>query len=189
MSDHLVLFVDRLIRPAAVQSAAPESSEVVSGPVGGGANDGPGPNAAGPSNSAVTEEKKQLEEEDEDEDEGLGEEEPLIQTAECRICQEEDSIKDLETPCACSGSLKVYLYDYTQRKIFNFVLINGFLFFPFWVDATKICVIRVIYPMKCSRVNLILNLRDLVYKVGIFLIFFSLLVIMENTLYRLSSQN
>uniref|UniRef100_A0A2P2L6H6 Membrane associated ring finger 1 8 n=1 Tax=Rhizophora mucronata TaxID=61149 RepID=A0A2P2L6H6_RHIMU len=35
-----------------------------------------------------------------------GEDEPLIQTVECRICQEEDSIKNLETPCACSGSLK-----------------------------------------------------------------------------------
>ena len=106
MSDHLVLFVDRLIRPGAAQSAASESSEVVPGPVDGGdgANDEPGPNAAGPSSSASTEEKQQLEE-----DEGLGEEEPLIQTAECRICQEEDSLKDLETPCACSGSLKVYI--------------------------------------------------------------------------------
>ncbi|PON33457.1 Zinc finger, RING-CH-type [Parasponia andersonii] len=110
MSDHLVLFVDRLIRPGAVQSAASESSEVVSGPVGGGdgggagAKDGPGLNAAGPSSSATGE--KQLEE-----DEGLDEEEPLIQTAECRICQEEDSLKDLETPCACSGSLK-----YAHRK-------------------------------------------------------------------------
>lgn len=36
------------------------------------------------------------------------EEEPLIQAAECRICQEEDSVKNLEKPCACSGSLKVY---------------------------------------------------------------------------------
>ncbi|KAD4385313.1 hypothetical protein E3N88_25481 [Mikania micrantha] len=35
-----------------------------------------------------------------------GEEEPLIQSIECRICQEEDSIKNLEVPCACSGSLK-----------------------------------------------------------------------------------
>lgn len=35
------------------------------------------------------------------------EEEPLIQVVECRICQEEDHIKNLETPCACSGSLKV----------------------------------------------------------------------------------
>ncbi|XP_062116524.1 uncharacterized protein LOC133830554 [Humulus lupulus] len=34
------------------------------------------------------------------------EEEPLIQTAECRICQEEDTLTNLEVPCACSGSLK-----------------------------------------------------------------------------------
>eukprot|EP00249_Psilotum_nudum_P033765 c51517_g1_i1 orf=58-414(+) len=26
--------------------------------------------------------------------------------AECRICQEEEEIASLETPCACSGSLK-----------------------------------------------------------------------------------
>lgn len=109
MSDHLVVFVDRLIRPVAVQSAA-ESSEIAgSGLVGGVADGGPvaapvpAPNAAGPGpSSSATGEK---------EDEGLGEEEPLIQTAECRICQEEDSLKDLETPCACSGSLK-----YAHRK-------------------------------------------------------------------------
>ena len=34
------------------------------------------------------------------------EEEPLLQLVECRICQEEDSIKNLESPCACTGSLK-----------------------------------------------------------------------------------
>ncbi|KAL0408696.1 UNVERIFIED_CONTAM: hypothetical protein Sradi_1804000 [Sesamum radiatum] len=28
---------------------------------------------------------------------------------ECRICQEEDSLKNLESPCACSGSLKLFL--------------------------------------------------------------------------------
>ncbi|KAG8051521.1 hypothetical protein GUJ93_ZPchr0001g32632 [Zizania palustris] len=38
--------------------------------------------------------------------EGGGEDEPLIQAAECRICQDEDSVKNLEQPCACSGSLK-----------------------------------------------------------------------------------
>jgi len=43
-----------------------------------------------------------------DEEVGGGEEEPLIQAAECRICQEEDSVKNLEKPCACSGSLKVW---------------------------------------------------------------------------------
>ncbi|CAN8264650.1 unnamed protein product [Cochlearia groenlandica] len=39
------------------------------------------------------------------------EEEPLIQSAECRICQDEDSVKNLESPCTCSGSLK-----YAHRK-------------------------------------------------------------------------
>lgn len=37
----------------------------------------------------------------------MDEAEPLLQTAECRICQEEDRVMNLETPCACSGSLKV----------------------------------------------------------------------------------
>ncbi|KVH97747.1 Protein of unknown function DUF3675 [Cynara cardunculus var. scolymus] len=39
------------------------------------------------------------------------EEAPLLTIAECRICQEEDSIDKLETPCACNGSLK-----YAHRK-------------------------------------------------------------------------
>ncbi|XP_051146136.1 uncharacterized protein LOC127261781 isoform X2 [Andrographis paniculata] len=36
---------------------------------------------------------------------------PLIGMGECRICQEEDSISNLESPCACMGSLK-----YAHRK-------------------------------------------------------------------------
>ncbi|XP_071703403.1 uncharacterized protein [Rutidosis leptorrhynchoides] len=39
------------------------------------------------------------------------EEAPLLNMAECRICQEEDSIDALETPCSCNGSLK-----YAHRK-------------------------------------------------------------------------
>ena len=31
----------------------------------------------------------------------------LAGMVECRICQEEDLAKNLESPCACSGSLKV----------------------------------------------------------------------------------
>ncbi|XP_042458420.1 uncharacterized protein LOC122042384 [Zingiber officinale] len=34
------------------------------------------------------------------------EEEPLIQSVDCRICQEEDHVENLEVPCACNGSLK-----------------------------------------------------------------------------------
>lgn len=30
--------------------------------------------------------------------------------SECRICQEEDEDEDLESPCACSGTLKVLFF-------------------------------------------------------------------------------
>ncbi|KAF7806196.1 RING/FYVE/PHD zinc finger superfamily protein isoform 3 [Senna tora] len=33
-------------------------------------------------------------------------EEHLSQTVECRICQEEDNLNNLDIPCACSGTLK-----------------------------------------------------------------------------------
>nr|CAB3447002.1 unnamed protein product [Digitaria exilis] len=39
---------------------------------------------------------------------GKEEAEALIGMVECRICQEEDLAKNLESPCACSGSLKSY---------------------------------------------------------------------------------
>jgi hypothetical protein len=38
---------------------------------------------------------------------GKEEDDPLIGMVECRICQDEDLAKNLESPCACSGSLKV----------------------------------------------------------------------------------
>nr|GEW03600.1 RING/FYVE/PHD zinc finger superfamily protein [Tanacetum cinerariifolium] len=44
-----------------------------------------------------------------------GEDDPLIQSIECRICQEEDSIKNLEVPCACNGSLKFAHRNCVQR--------------------------------------------------------------------------
>ncbi|CAM8885729.1 unnamed protein product [Rhodiola kirilowii] len=52
---------------------------------------------------------------DEVEEEMVGEDEPLIQVVECRICQEEDQIGKLETPCACSGSLKYAHRQCVQR--------------------------------------------------------------------------
>lgn len=90
MSDHLVLYVDRLARPASEQ---PEQEAEVAGPL------------VGSSGLSATDARVV-------EDEGSSSEgEPLIKTAECRICQEEDSIVNLEMPCACSGSLK-----YAHRK-------------------------------------------------------------------------
>lgn len=58
----------------------------------------------------------------EDEDEEDQENEPLIASAECRICQDECPIKTLESPCACSGSLKVLSF------IFSFSLLYMFFF-------------------------------------------------------------
>ena len=98
MSDHLVLYVDRLVRPVVpveplAQHPAQPSPEPEP-PADAAAAE------AGPSGTAPAAE--------EEGEEGGGEEEPLLQMAECRICQEEDSLNTLETPCACSGSLKVH---------------------------------------------------------------------------------
>ncbi|KAM1498075.1 hypothetical protein ACFX10_020962 [Malus domestica] len=92
MSDHLVLYVDRLLRPMAAQPPSQPAAEA--GYVPEPAGPEPERDAAGPSSSSSAEEDEQL-----------------IQTAECRICQDEDSISNLESPCACCGSLK-----YAHRK-------------------------------------------------------------------------
>ncbi|XP_066321911.1 uncharacterized protein [Miscanthus floridulus] len=46
---------------------------------------------------------------------GKEETEALIGMVECRICQEEDLAKNLESPCACSGSLKYAHRECVQR--------------------------------------------------------------------------
>ncbi|CAL5188749.1 unnamed protein product [Lathyrus oleraceus] len=100
MSDHLVLFVDQLARPVPVdpvEQPAQLPSEPSPSPVAADAD------AASGSSGSVS----PVDQEGDD----RGEEEPLIQTVECRICQEEDSVSNLETPCACRGSLK-----YAHRK-------------------------------------------------------------------------
>ncbi|KAJ1276193.1 hypothetical protein BS78_05G195500 [Paspalum vaginatum] len=85
--DHVVVDVDGLTKPKDGGGAAEKPSEEANG-----------------SAAAVVD----LVQEDEEEEVGGGggEEQPLIQAAECRICQEEDSVKNLEKPCACSGTLK-----------------------------------------------------------------------------------
>lgn len=92
MGDHMVLCVDRLITS--------ESLPLLQGTTAPGSS-------LEPSSSQNSEPPVcAISVEDADEHDG-SEDDPLIQTVECRICQEEDSIKNLEIPCACSGSLKV----------------------------------------------------------------------------------
>lgn len=88
MEDHLILRVDQVVEPQEVKAL------------------GSNPKASCSHAAGLTTDTKEDEEFD-----ASGEEEPLIQSIECRICQEEDSIKNLEVPCACSGSLK-----YAHRK-------------------------------------------------------------------------
>jgi hypothetical protein len=91
MSDHLVLYVDRVRRIDAVHPIQPQDSDDVEA-------------AAEVDRSGG---RADMDEEDDD----LAEDEPLIAMAECRICQEEDYVNSLETPCGCSGGLK-----YAHRK-------------------------------------------------------------------------
>ncbi|CAN1313649.1 E3 ubiquitin-protein ligase MARCHF3 [Linum perenne] len=90
MSDQVALFVDRLVTPPAMASG---KVDVVLAAEIAGASSGP---------SCSRSEGEEWEHE---------EDEPLIQDGECRICQEEDSVHNLESPCGCSGSLK-----YAHRK-------------------------------------------------------------------------
>lgn len=95
MGDHLVVRVDRLITSDNLQSVdGPEVSE-----------------SGGNSHDHVAESSNSVGHKDLEDNGAQDEEQPLIQALECRICQEEDTIKNLEVPCACSGSLK-----YAHRK-------------------------------------------------------------------------
>ncbi|KAL6181626.1 hypothetical protein ACLB2K_048277 [Fragaria x ananassa] len=96
MSDHLVLCVDHFTKPDSLQ--APKGTETPGSSLEASSSSSSQsaeiPSCAidikGAGENVVSEE-----------------EEPLIQTVECRICQEEDGVSNLEVPCACSGSLKV----------------------------------------------------------------------------------
>lgn len=124
MSDHVVLYVDRLIRPESVQEEGDGAARETSG--------GVLEDEAGPSCSAGNDV----------DDEKVGEDEPLLQVGECRICQEEDSINNLETPCACSGSLKVLSLVY-HICVWVLALHSIFLFLCRW------CSMLSSEPLAC----------------------------------------
>ena len=98
MSDHLVLYVDRLVRPGEEvgSSSGPSSSPEIAGP------------SCDDHDHGDDDERIEVcSDGSGGDDEEEGEKKPLIEMAECRICQEEDCVSNLENPCACSGSLKV----------------------------------------------------------------------------------
>ncbi|XP_015079883.1 uncharacterized protein LOC107023642 isoform X1 [Solanum pennellii] len=96
MEEHLVLRVDHLITPESLHSLPrPEHTEF----------------SGGTSVTQTVGTSSGIDAQENEYQRAGDEEEPLLQTVECRICQEEDSLKNLEIPCGCSGSLK-----YAHRK-------------------------------------------------------------------------
>ncbi|KAK1376477.1 RING-CH-type domain-containing protein [Heracleum sosnowskyi] len=96
MGDHLVLDVDRLVKPE-IYSGLDERRSLPPEMLAVGKSSSASSSAVGASDEAM--------------DEAHDEEAPLLTMAECRICQDEDDISNMESPCACSGSLK-----YAHRK-------------------------------------------------------------------------
>ncbi|OIS95766.1 PREDICTED: uncharacterized protein LOC109235240 isoform X2 [Nicotiana attenuata] len=97
MGEHLALCVDRLITPESLHSLQ--------------GSDDAGSSAGSSCSHTVSQSTYGTANKEDEEPEAGGEDEPLLQTVECRICQEEDSTKNLEIPCGCNGSLK-----YAHRK-------------------------------------------------------------------------
>lgn len=97
MGEHLVVNMDQLPRPEAVGPSPPVPQAAACGP----AEKKPELVDSSSSSSVPEDDKMVLVVVDDNE------EAPLIGMGECRICQEEDSLNNLESPCACSGSLKV----------------------------------------------------------------------------------
>ncbi|XXG70611.1 hypothetical protein AAC387_Pa07g0050 [Persea americana] len=100
MGDDLVLDVDHLIKPATVESMQVAEEPGSSGESSCVHDEAPTSSSSSAPPMHSGDDKRMVVD-------GMTEEgEPLIQSAECRICQEEDHVNNLEVPCACSGSLK-----------------------------------------------------------------------------------
>lgn len=139
MGDHVVLSVDRLMTLSTTEL---EKSKDLEAPEASGVNTSTSrQQLSGSSDSA---EVSILSKEDETE--------PLIQVIECRICQEEDHVKNLETPCACSGSLKVYficplltLFFYISMRVTSYAYVVVYIF------SSPTCSLNSIYLLLvCS---------------------------------------
>lgn len=125
MGDHVVLVVDRdrLIAPSPTAAAALSSLPAV---LETSASSSSGAETAGPSSSSSSSKvdlpDSRFQQQQEEEEHGVsGEETPLLRMVECRICQDEDSVGNLEMPCACSGSLKVLTLN-APRPPSNFII-------------------------------------------------------------------
>uniref|UniRef100_A0A0D6QZG1 RING-CH-type domain-containing protein n=1 Tax=Araucaria cunninghamii TaxID=56994 RepID=A0A0D6QZG1_ARACU len=113
MGDHFVLCVDRLITASTLESAAAEAQRPsLYGHVPFQQNRVPPLPDSSPQVFDVVSSFGGAESSERVPDPGtLDSEDGAFTLVECRICQEEDDDRNMESPCACSGSLK-----YAHRK-------------------------------------------------------------------------
>ncbi|TMW88119.1 hypothetical protein EJD97_019017 [Solanum chilense] len=104
MGEHLVVKDEDRVRVGDTDALSSSGEQIENGKKATEVVEGIG---ASSSNSKTMKEKELAVEEEEEGNEEV----PLIGGAECRICQDEDSLNNLESPCACCGSLK-----YAHRK-------------------------------------------------------------------------
>lgn len=100
MGEHLVVKDEDRVRVGNTDALSSSGEQIENGKKATEVVEGIG---ASSSNSKTMKEKELAVEEEEEGNEEV----PLIGGAECRICQDEDSLNNLESPCACCGSLKV----------------------------------------------------------------------------------
>ncbi|KAL6007419.1 hypothetical protein ACLOJK_032916 [Asimina triloba] len=80
MGDHFVFLVNRLITESTIEDVIESRKQLLTGQ----------------STAKVEFSPKK----------NLGKESSLVKLEECRICQDEDEVSNMETPCSCCGSLK-----------------------------------------------------------------------------------
>ncbi|GMQ10645.1 hypothetical protein CsSME_00053567 [Camellia sinensis var. sinensis] len=143
MGDHMVFCVDHLVKPESLHSL---QGDEVSGSSGEG------------SCSHTIDSSTSIDIKDVVEHGGDDEQEPLIQAVECRICQEEDSIQNMEFPCACSGSLKVSSFDVFRCQFCALACTMCFVFtYIYCLSLTNFLLVLTVLCVNSSMGMITIN--------------------------------
>lgn len=87
MGDHFVLLVDRLLTESTLEAAIESRNRAIQSAI-----------SAAEDNPKTDDSSKKVE---------FGDISTPRKLVECKICHDEDGDSNMETPCSCSGSLKV----------------------------------------------------------------------------------
>ena len=102
MGDHFVLLVDRLLTESTLEAAIESRNQAIRSAI-----------------SLVDKSKT----DDSSKNVDFGDASSPSKLVECRICHDEDGDSNMETPCSCSGTLKVGCAHSNKNLIFSFLVI------------------------------------------------------------------